>query len=103
MLPETPRPVQRNAVVPLLIMLVCVACIAMSACGSSGPSASKGTVSVAYAGSLVNLMEHKLGPAFQSATGYTYQGQGAGSTAIANQIKSHLIHPDVFISASAAA
>jgi molybdate/tungstate transport system substrate-binding protein len=77
----------------------------LSACGSSqgGTSTAKGTVNVAYAGSLVNLMEHKVGPAFDTATGYTFQGKGAGSTALANQIKSKLIQPDVFISASTAA
>ncbi|HET9111831.1 MAG TPA: extracellular solute-binding protein [Ktedonobacterales bacterium] len=68
---------------------------------AAGTSA-KGAVSVAYAGSLVNLMEHKLGPSFDSATGYSFQGRAAGSTALANQIKSKLISPDVFISASAA-
>lgn len=84
------------ALVPVLALL--------AACGgSSGSSTAKGTANVAYAGSLVNLMEHKLGPAFQHATGYTYQGKGAGSTALANQIKSKLIAPDVFISASGAA
>ncbi len=76
----------------------------LAGCGSTmaGTSAVKGPVNVAYAGSLVNLMEHKLGPAFDRATGYTFQGRGAGSTALANQIKSKLITPDVFISASTA-
>jgi molybdate/tungstate transport system substrate-binding protein len=81
----------------------------LSACGSSSTATAAttpkatGTVNVAYAGSLVNLMEHKVGPAFNRATGYTFQGKGAGSTALANQIKSQLIQPDVFISASTAA
>lgn len=57
-------------------------------------------MSVLYAGSLVNLMEHDLGPKFASASGYTYQGQGAGSTALANQIKSKTKRAGVFISAS---
>lgn len=70
---------------------------------TSEPAPAKGTVNVAYAGSLVTLMEHTLGPAFTRATGYTFQGRGAGSTALANQIKSKLIAPDVFISASPAA
>ena len=74
----------------------------LAGCGATGGASAKGTVSVAYAGSLVNLMEHKLGPAFDQATGYTFQGRGAGPTALANQIKSKLILPDVFISASAA-
>src|SRR5262249_28012713 len=72
------------------VLLLPSACSSSSAAGS--PTA-KGTVNVAYAGSLVNLMEHKVGPAFDTATGYTFQGKGAGSTALANQIKSQLIHP----------
>jgi molybdate/tungstate transport system substrate-binding protein len=88
-------------VIPAL--LVSLLALSMSLAGCGGGSSANKTVFVAYAGSLVNLMEHKLGPAFQQATGYTYQGKGAGSTALANQIKSKLIQPDVFISASAAA
>ena len=59
-----------------------------------------GTVSVLYAGSLVNVMEQQIGPAFAKATGYGYQGYGAGSTAVANQIKGKLKRGDVFISAA---
>src|SRR5713101_6401578 len=62
-------------------------------------SASKGTVSVFYAGSVVQLMERDVGPAFGRATGYTYQGEGKGSVALANIIKDRLRAPDVFISA----
>ena len=79
------------------------AALTLAACGGTGAASAKGTVSVAYAGSLVNLMEHHLGPAFTQATGYGYEGRGAGSVALANQIKSKLIAPDVFISASKAA
>jgi len=61
--------------------------------------ASGGPVSVLYAGSLVNVMEHGIGAAFESATGYRFQGVAAGSVAIANQIKSTLRQADVFISA----
>ena len=59
-----------------------------------------GTVSVLYAGSLVTVMEQQIGPAFAKATGYGYQGFGAGSTAVANQIKGKLKQGDVFISAA---
>lgn len=59
-----------------------------------------GTVSVLYAGSLVNVMEGQIGPAFAKATGYGYEGFGAGSTAVANQIKGKLKQGDVFISAA---
>ena len=40
-----------------------------------------------FAGSLVNYMEHDLGPAFQKATGYGFQGFGGGSTELAIEIK----------------
>jgi molybdate/tungstate transport system substrate-binding protein len=57
--------------------------------------AASGTVNVFYAGSLVNLNENLIGPAFASGSGYTYQGKGAGSGAIANQIKGKIATPDV--------
>ncbi|MEH2279500.1 MAG: extracellular solute-binding protein [Nostoc sp.] len=57
-------------------------------------------VNVAYAGSLVNLIENKLAPNFERATGYKYQGKAAGSTVLANAIRDKIIQPDVFISAS---
>jgi molybdate/tungstate transport system substrate-binding protein len=59
-----------------------------------------GTVNVLYAGSLVNLMEHGVGPAFDKATGDTFQGFGGGSVGLANQIKGKLRQGDVFISAN---
>jgi molybdate/tungstate transport system substrate-binding protein len=59
-------------------------------------------VSVLFAGSLVGAMEQQIGPAFAKATGYGYQGFGAGSKAVASQIKSKLKQGDVFISASPA-
>ena len=62
---------------------------------SSGVSAAGGTVNVYYAGSLVNLNENLVGPAFSAGSGYSYQGKGAGSGAIANQIKGRLATPDV--------
>jgi molybdate/tungstate transport system substrate-binding protein len=58
-----------------------------------------GTVSVMYAGSLVTLMEKHVGPAFKAATGFSYQGEGKGSVAIANLIKGKTRTPDIFISA----
>ena len=57
-------------------------------------------VDVLYAGSLVNLMEHGIGPAFGKATGDTFRGFGGGSNGLANQIKGKLRRADVFISAS---
>jgi molybdate/tungstate transport system substrate-binding protein len=80
-----------------------VVTLALAGCDGTGTASAKDAVSVAYAGALVNLMEHRLGPAFSQATGYGYEGRGAGAVALANQIKSRLIAPDVFISASKAA
>ena len=73
-----------------------------AAFGPQMAAAAAADVSIAYAGSLVTLMEKSLGPAF-AATGYTYLGEGRGSTAIANLIRDGLRTPDVFISADIAA
>jgi len=61
--------------------------------------ASGGPVSVLYAGSLIGIMEHGIGPAFTAATSYRFEGVAAGSGALANQIKGKLRRADVFISA----
>ena len=70
---------------------------------ATSTTSAKGSVSVLYAGSLVNLMEKDLGPAFSNASGLSYQGEGHGSTADAHMIKDRLRTPDVFVSASPAA
>jgi molybdate/tungstate transport system substrate-binding protein len=57
------------------------------------------TVSVLYAGSLATVMENGIGPAFEKATGYKYQGEAQGSLGAAQLIRDHLRTPDVFISA----
>jgi molybdate/tungstate transport system substrate-binding protein len=62
--------------------------------------ASAETVVVLYAGSLVNLMEHGVGPAFDKTTGDKFQGFAGGSNGLANQIKGRLRRGDVFISAN---
>ncbi len=72
---------------------------------ASGPllqgsaASAAGTVNVLYAGSLVNLMEHGIGPAFDQASGNQFQGFAGGSVLLANQIKGKLRQGDVFISA----
>jgi molybdate/tungstate transport system substrate-binding protein len=58
-----------------------------------------GTVNVLYAGSLVNLMERSIGPAFDKMGGDRSQGYAGGSKLLANQIKGKLRPGDVFISA----
>jgi molybdate/tungstate transport system substrate-binding protein len=67
----------------------------------TGPAAkAAGKVNVLYAGSLVNLMEHGVGPAFDKASSDTFQGYAGGSSGLANQIKGKLRQGDVFVSAS---
>ena len=58
-------------------------------------------VNVLYAGSLVNLMEHGIGAAFDAASGETFHGFAGGSNGLANQIKGKLRRGDVFLSATA--
>jgi molybdate/tungstate transport system substrate-binding protein len=74
-----------------------------SSSSSSHPGSSSshnGTVRVLYAGSLVNVLEHHMGPAFHKASGYSYQGYGGGSSKVANEIKGKVRRGDVFISAN---
>ncbi len=82
--------------------------LVLGACAARAPEATpsgdsliqgSGTVSVMYAGSLTGLFEKKIGPAFGTATGFSFQGEGKGSVAIANLIKGKVRTPDVFISA----
>jgi molybdate/tungstate transport system substrate-binding protein len=58
------------------------------------------TVKVLYAGSLVNLMEHGIGPAFTKTTGDKFEGYSGGSNGLADQIKRKVRQGDVFISAT---
>lgn len=95
------------------VLVAATTALAITACGSSsatmtggaaaGQSAARGSVSVLYAGSLMNLMERDLGPAFTRADGYGFEGFGAGSTELVSQIKGGIRQGDVFISASPAA
>jgi molybdate/tungstate transport system substrate-binding protein len=92
-----------------MTVAACTSCFAVSASGSGaharvvGRGASKGTVSVLFAGSLVKYMEQGFGPAFERADGYSFRGFGGGSTELASQIKARVRTGDVFISAAAAA
>ncbi len=76
----------------------CLAVAALGATLARGVAAAA-TVRVLYAGSLVNLMEHGIGPAFDQATGEVFAGYAGGSNQLANQIKGRLRPGDVFISA----
>jgi molybdate/tungstate transport system substrate-binding protein len=59
-----------------------------------------GQVNVLYAGSLLSVMETKIGPAFINL-GYDYRGEGHGSIQNANMIIDGQRFPDVFISVGA--
>jgi molybdate/tungstate transport system substrate-binding protein len=61
-----------------------------------------GVVNVLYAGSLVNLMERAVGPAFARASGDRFRGYAGGSQLLAQQIRGRLRQADVFISAAPA-
>jgi molybdate/tungstate transport system substrate-binding protein len=87
-----------------VVGLLLAACGGVAAQPAASPSSAgtirgSGTVSVMYAASLTSLFEHKVAPAFQTATGFTFQGEGKGSVAIANLIKDKTRTPDVFVSA----
>lgn len=67
---------------------------------ASSAATGSGAVNVLYAGSLVNMMQKQIGPAFQKTTGYSVTGESAGSTALVTDIKGKVYKGDVFISAS---
>jgi molybdate/tungstate transport system substrate-binding protein len=116
----------RATVRSLPVAALAVLAMALTACGSSGgrssasspaggdtgarqpaggnaslaPAKGSGAVNVLYAGSLVTLMEKQLGPGFDRATGYSFTGFSAGSSALATQIKGKVHKGDVFVSAS---
>ena len=69
--------------------------------GSAGASPlPSGPVDVLSAGSLQDLLQEQVGPAFERATGYTLNDTSMGSDAIASGIKGGTLQGDVFISAS---
>lgn len=105
------KPIVRVAAASLLTLGVATTAIACtstptpakpSTTATSAPSqiTGVGTVTVLYAGSLVDLMEATVGPGFDKATGFIFTGTGAGSSALATQIKGKTVKADVFISAS---
>lgn len=80
--------------------------LVVGGCGSgskTSSAASSKPVSVIFAGSLADLMENDIGPAFQEASGYRFQGYGGGSGEDAKEIKGKVRQADVFLSASAEA
>jgi molybdate/tungstate transport system substrate-binding protein len=90
-----------------------IACVAAVTLGTTAAStapalpaamtASRGSVSTLFAGSLAAYMEASIGPAFQRADGYALEGFTGGSTELANEIRGGVRRGDVFVSASATA
>jgi molybdate/tungstate transport system substrate-binding protein len=64
---------------------------------TANAQATGGDVNVLYAGSLISIMETKIGPTF-SHLGYDYRGEGHGSIQDANMIIDGQRFPDVFVS-----
>jgi molybdate/tungstate transport system substrate-binding protein len=67
---------------------------------ASAQTTGAGPINVLYAGSLVNLMERGIKPAFDKADGAAFRGYAGGSNKLANEIKGKLVPGDVFISAN---
>lgn len=101
-------PRRRRARVPAVAAVM--ATVLAAGCGSSTTTSSSttrssatrgsGPVTVLYAGSLVDVMTKQLGPGFDAATGYQFQGDSGDSGALANQIKGKVQQADVFVSAA---
>jgi len=93
----------RRALVVVAAVTVAVATVVTGAgAAAAGGAAHSGPVDVLYAGSLVDLMQQRLGPAFFAATGYSVDGVAAGSQELAAEIKGRTQQADVFISAAPA-
>jgi molybdate/tungstate transport system substrate-binding protein len=85
----------------LAVGLGCVAAAtAISAGGAAASTSCSGTVDVLAAGSLSTVLQNKIDPAFQRATGCTVTLTTHGSSALATSIKNGEVVGDVFLSAS---
>jgi molybdate/tungstate transport system substrate-binding protein len=76
------------------------AMLAAALCAIAPAAQATGNVKVLYAGSLVNLMERGIGPAFDRASGDAFQGFAGGSDKLANEIKGKLRQGDILVSAN---
>jgi molybdate/tungstate transport system substrate-binding protein len=104
----TPRHLSALVAACLGIALLATGCSSSAPPSTNTPAPTatiakgSGPVNVLYAGSLVDLLEKQVSPGFDTSTGYTFQGFGAGSSALSTQIKGKVRQGDVFISASPA-
>ncbi len=95
----------------LMLALSVISLVTVAGCGVTNQTATNGIgntqkqnavkpLSVLYAGSMTKVMEQKIRPSVNQQFGLAFQGEGKGSTALAQMIRSGLSQPDVFISAS---
>jgi molybdate/tungstate transport system substrate-binding protein len=94
------RRVMTTASAALIVAGVLAGFSGSSGAGAASRPKASGSVTVLYAGSLLDLMQQQIGPAFHKATGYTVNGFSNGSSALATEIKGGTQVGDVFISAS---
>ncbi|KEZ77527.1 extracellular solute-binding protein [Salinisphaera hydrothermalis] len=97
---ENPRPKLHCATLRAALA-ACLGVLAVTAASASAATDGGHTVKVLYAGSLAHVMEDKVRPAFEKATGDHFQGYAAGSTKLANEIKGKVRQGDVYVSAHA--
>ncbi len=93
------RRTRRAGLLALGLTLLAATLAAASPGAAARPRAS-GPVDVLYAGSLLDLMQRSIGPAFHRATGDTLAGFADGSSALASEIRGGTQVADVFISAA---
>ncbi|MGH9296458.1 MAG: substrate-binding domain-containing protein [Acidimicrobiales bacterium] len=77
---------------------------ALAGCATTPPASGpveRGTADVVYAGSLVGLVQSKLQPGFEKATGDSFVGKGAGSLSLAEGILDGELSPGAFVSVGA--
>ena len=86
----------------LMVPLGVSAMIGLTGCSAEPSTLHSGPIDVLSAGSLQDLMQQRIGPAFQKAAGYTLNDTSMGSDALASSVKSGTLQGDVFISASPA-
>jgi molybdate/tungstate transport system substrate-binding protein len=96
------RAARRFPAIGTLLALGASAIVAATGAPAEAASTHSGPVDVLSAGSLQDLMQDQVGPAFQKATGYTLDNISMGSTALASSISGGTLQGDVFISASPA-
>ena len=92
----------RSLAVATVLCLGASTFVAVTEAPSGASPTPPGPVDVLSAGSLQDLMQDQVAPAFHKATGDTLDNVSMGSDALASGIKGGVLQGDVFISASPA-